>query len=39
VPNYDAWWDVPVAEVSEMPPVQDVRRDYEERLKTERYLL
>jgi 3D-(3,5/4)-trihydroxycyclohexane-1,2-dione acylhydrolase (decyclizing) len=39
VPNYDSWWDVPVAAVSEMPSVQDVRRDYEERLKAERYLI
>jgi 3D-(3,5/4)-trihydroxycyclohexane-1,2-dione acylhydrolase (decyclizing) len=39
VPNYDAWWDVPVAEISEMPSVQDVRRDYEERVRVERYLL
>jgi 3D-(3,5/4)-trihydroxycyclohexane-1,2-dione acylhydrolase (decyclizing) len=29
VPNYEGWWDVPVAEVSEQPPVQAAREDYE----------
>lgn len=29
VPGYDSWWDVPVAEVSEMPPVQDARKAWE----------
>jgi 3D-(3,5/4)-trihydroxycyclohexane-1,2-dione acylhydrolase (decyclizing) len=39
VPGYDSWWDVPVAEVSDVPAVQAVRREYEERLKTERAYL
>lgn len=29
VPSYDSWWDVPVAEVSEMPSVQDARKAWE----------
>ena len=29
VGSYESWWDVPVAEVSEMPAVQEARADYE----------
>jgi 3D-(3,5/4)-trihydroxycyclohexane-1,2-dione acylhydrolase (decyclizing) len=29
VDGYDAWWDVPVAEVSDQPAVQAARRDWE----------
>jgi 3D-(3,5/4)-trihydroxycyclohexane-1,2-dione acylhydrolase (decyclizing) len=29
VPGYDSWWDVPVAEVSEMPAVQRARKEWE----------
>ena len=29
VGSYESWWDVPVAEVSEMPAVQQARADYE----------
>jgi 3D-(3,5/4)-trihydroxycyclohexane-1,2-dione acylhydrolase (decyclizing) len=29
VPGYESWWDVPIAEVSEMPTVQEARRQYE----------
>ena len=36
VPSYDSWWDVPVAEVSESPDVQEARREYEENLRKER---
>lgn len=39
VPSYESWWDVPVAEVSEMPSVQAARRDYEEARRRERWLL
>jgi 3D-(3,5/4)-trihydroxycyclohexane-1,2-dione acylhydrolase (decyclizing) len=39
VPGYASWWDVPVAEVSEVSAVQAVRREYEERLKAERAYL
>ena len=36
VPGYESWWDVPVAQVSEMPEVQEKRREYEKMLKKER---
>ncbi len=29
VPGYESWWDVPVAEVSQMPAVQAARRAWE----------
>ncbi len=28
VPGYESWWDVPVAEVSEMPAVQAARDEW-----------
>ena len=37
VPGYDSWWDVPIAEVSEMQSVQQARRSYTETNKRERY--
>jgi len=37
VPGYESWWDVAVAEVSEIPAVQEARQQYEEQLKKERY--
>jgi 3D-(3,5/4)-trihydroxycyclohexane-1,2-dione acylhydrolase (decyclizing) len=39
VPGYEAWWDVPVAEVSTVDAVQQARREYVERVTKERYLL
>lgn len=39
VPGYESWWDVPVAEVSEMESVRQARRDYEAAVKKERFLL
>ena len=39
VPGYDSWWDVPVAEVSEMPAVQQARRGWEKMRAKERYFL
>jgi 3D-(3,5/4)-trihydroxycyclohexane-1,2-dione acylhydrolase (decyclizing) len=33
VPGFDSWWDVPVAEVSDMPAVQQARADYERNLE------
>ncbi len=36
VPNYDAWWDVPVAEVSDSPSVREARRDYEAKRRSAR---
>src|SRR5262249_24917206 len=29
VPSYESWWDVQVAEVSDMPAVRDARREWE----------
>jgi 3D-(3,5/4)-trihydroxycyclohexane-1,2-dione acylhydrolase (decyclizing) len=36
VPSYEGWWDVPVAEVSDDPAVQQARREYEEARKAQR---
>jgi 3D-(3,5/4)-trihydroxycyclohexane-1,2-dione acylhydrolase (decyclizing) len=37
VPGYDSWWDVPVAEVSEMPAVANARHEWEANRQRERY--
>jgi 3D-(3,5/4)-trihydroxycyclohexane-1,2-dione acylhydrolase (decyclizing) len=39
VPGYESWWDVAVAEVSEMESVRAARALYEEARKHERYFL
>ena len=39
VPGYESWWDVPVAETSEMEAVKQARKNYEEARKRERYFL
>jgi 3D-(3,5/4)-trihydroxycyclohexane-1,2-dione acylhydrolase (decyclizing) len=39
VPGYDSWWDVAVAEVSEMESVREARVRYEEARKRERYFV
>lgn len=39
VPGYESWWDVPVAEVSEMPSVQEARKDWQIKRAEERYFL
>ncbi len=39
VPGYESWWDVPVAEVSAMPEVQQARREWEANHARERYFL
>jgi 3D-(3,5/4)-trihydroxycyclohexane-1,2-dione acylhydrolase (decyclizing) len=39
VPGYESWWDVPVAEVSEMPQVQTAHAAWAEMRKQERYFL
>ncbi len=39
VPGYESWWDVPVAEVSDMATVQEARREYERQRARERYFL
>jgi 3D-(3,5/4)-trihydroxycyclohexane-1,2-dione acylhydrolase (decyclizing) len=36
VPGYESWWDVPVAEVSEMEAVRRVRTAYEDAVRRER---
>lgn len=39
VPGYESWWDVAVAEVSEMASVKMAREEYEEKKKLEKYFL
>ena len=39
VPGYESWWDVPVAEVSEVEAVQEVYTEYKIAKEKERYLL
>lgn len=39
VPGYESWWDVSIAEVSEMEGVQKARKDYEQNRKMEKYFL
>jgi len=39
VPGYESWWDVPVAEVSEVGSAIAARKDYEKEVKRERYFL
>ncbi|HEY3137742.1 MAG TPA: 3D-(3,5/4)-trihydroxycyclohexane-1,2-dione acylhydrolase (decyclizing) [Blastocatellia bacterium] len=39
VAGYESWWDVPVAEVSEIDAVQRARTQYEKALKKERHFL
>jgi 3D-(3,5/4)-trihydroxycyclohexane-1,2-dione acylhydrolase (decyclizing) len=36
VPDYESWWDVPVAEVSTSQRVREARKEYEASLKKER---
>jgi 3D-(3,5/4)-trihydroxycyclohexane-1,2-dione acylhydrolase (decyclizing) len=39
VGGYESWWDVPVAEVSSLEPVQRARQDYERARKAVRHYL
>jgi 3D-(3,5/4)-trihydroxycyclohexane-1,2-dione acylhydrolase (decyclizing) len=39
VPGYESWWDVVVAEVSEMPSVQKAREEWEKKRAQEKYFL
>ena len=39
VPGYDSWWDVAVAEVSQIDEVRQARAAYVEARKKERYHL
>ena len=36
VPGYDSWWEVPVAEVSEMPSVKKARDEYDTNIQKKR---
>jgi 3D-(3,5/4)-trihydroxycyclohexane-1,2-dione acylhydrolase (decyclizing) len=37
VPGYDSWWDVPIAEVSDIEAVKTARAEYEKARLKERY--
>jgi 3D-(3,5/4)-trihydroxycyclohexane-1,2-dione acylhydrolase (decyclizing) len=37
VPGFDSWWDVPVAQVSDVPTVRAAHEEYVEQEKTERF--
>jgi len=37
VPGYESWWDVPIAEVSEVESVQQAQRNYAKARQRERY--
>ena len=39
VPGYESWWDVAIAEVSEIDSVKKARADYEQAVQKERYFL
>jgi len=39
VPGYESWWDVPVAEVSEVESVKRARKGYDKAVKRERFFL
>jgi 3D-(3,5/4)-trihydroxycyclohexane-1,2-dione acylhydrolase (decyclizing) len=39
VPGYESWWDVHVAEVSEMESVRESRKNWEVMRARERYFL
>ncbi len=39
VPGYESWWDVPIAEVSEVDAVRAARAEYEKACRKERYFL
>ncbi len=39
VGGYESWWDVPIAEASEMPTVQAARKNWEAMQAKERYFL
>jgi 3D-(3,5/4)-trihydroxycyclohexane-1,2-dione acylhydrolase (decyclizing) len=38
-PGYESWWDVPIAEVSEIESVQQARKEFEAAVTKERYFL
>jgi 3D-(3,5/4)-trihydroxycyclohexane-1,2-dione acylhydrolase (decyclizing) len=38
-PGYESWWDVPIAQVSEIASVRQARREFEKAVRNERYFL
>lgn len=36
VPGYESWWDVQIAEVSEIESVRQARAEYEQAVRKER---
>ena len=38
-PGYECWWDVPIAETSEMPSVRHASREYNRAKTKEQYFL
>ncbi len=38
-PGYESWWDVPIAEVSEIASVKAARKEFEKAVQNERYFL
>jgi 3D-(3,5/4)-trihydroxycyclohexane-1,2-dione acylhydrolase (decyclizing) len=38
-PGYESWWDVPIAEVSDLASVRKARREFETAVKKERYFV
>ena len=39
VPRYESWWDVPIAQVSEVDTAQKAYEEYESDKQKERYFL
>jgi 3D-(3,5/4)-trihydroxycyclohexane-1,2-dione acylhydrolase (decyclizing) len=39
VPGYESWWDVPIAEVSEIESVRAARQSYEQNRRKEKFFL
>src|SRR5882724_7993363 len=39
VPGYESWWDVPIAEVSDVPAVRKARKQYEKGREREKHFL
>ena len=39
VPGYESWWDVPIAEVSEIESVRKARQNYEQERRKEKFFL
>ena len=37
MPGFDSWWDVPVAEVSDVPSVNEAHKEYVAAEKSERF--